>query len=400
MSKLIAFGLLITYLAVSYASIEDTVPVLFWSNIKDQSNVMVPSLKILEKDEFQNVVKDQKAHQIIIFTADELKPSDFTLKTSDGVSCYEDVAKITNKRYIPAVKNAVKSLIDMSESHTDVYVQTDNELSGDITTDTAFIALPKCLDQNTLESCHSQYNRIIAKLMKSFDGKEVLFIFTARKNPQQQSHHSRVVRDVSESAKSSVEVSARAKESILKLSNALIYVAEVNEYLKKEQKSNVIDITGSTQSLVTDNDVTVELKSDKYEFTLHFNKTGDTWNIDSIIVNNKAVKFNQVIGASIGSSYKCSSTVHISYSDNQVDSLSIRGLQIEPKFGNSDQPITRFGPAVDCVGFTTAAIWAGLFVVFLLLSILTVGISFMMDIRTMDRFDDPKGKTITVSATD
>lgn len=42
----------------------------------------------------------------------------------------------------------------------------------------------------------------------------------------------------------------------------------------------------------------------------------------------------------------------------------------------------------------------GFLVVLLYLFILAVGIFFLYDIRTNDRFDDPKGKTITVSATD
>lgn len=57
-----------------------------------------------------------------------------------------------------------------------------------------------------------------------------------------------------------------------------------------------------------------------------------------------------------------------------------------------------FGPCNDCIGFFSAGIWGGLFVVILLLFILFYGICNMMDIRTMDRFDDPKGKTIIVSA--
>lgn len=59
---------------------------------------------------------------------------------------------------------------------------------------------------------------------------------------------------------------------------------------------------------------------------------------------------------------------------------------------------TEFGPCNDCIGYFSAGIWGGLFVVILLLFILFYGICNMMDIRTMDRFDDPKGKTIIVSA--
>lgn len=47
--------------------------------------------------------------------------------------------------------------------------------------------------------------------------------------------------------------------------------------------------------------------------------------------------------------------------------------------------------------FFTAPILAGLFVVFILLFIVTWGIIMIMDIKTMDRFDDPKGKTISIN---
>jgi V-type H+-transporting ATPase S1 subunit len=47
--------------------------------------------------------------------------------------------------------------------------------------------------------------------------------------------------------------------------------------------------------------------------------------------------------------------------------------------------------------FFTPPILAGLFVTFLLLFIVTWGITMIMDIKTMDTFDDPKGKTITVN---
>lgn len=59
-----------------------------------------------------------------------------------------------------------------------------------------------------------------------------------------------------------------------------------------------------------------------------------------------------------------------------------------------------FGQAVDCIPYFNIEIWTGLFVVFLMLFILTWGLQMLMDVNTNDRFDDPKGKTITISATD
>lgn len=60
----------------------------------------------------------------------------------------------------------------------------------------------------------------------------------------------------------------------------------------------------------------------------------------------------------------------------------------------------RFSESYDCASYFTTLIWMGLMVVLLYLFILAVGIFFLYDIRTNDRFDDPKGKTITVTTTD
>lgn len=55
----------------------------------------------------------------------------------------------------------------------------------------------------------------------------------------------------------------------------------------------------------------------------------------------------------------------------------------------------RFVDAYECVGFFTPGIWMGIIVTLILISILTWGMKMIMDIKTMDRFDDPKGKPIS-----
>lgn len=57
-----------------------------------------------------------------------------------------------------------------------------------------------------------------------------------------------------------------------------------------------------------------------------------------------------------------------------------------------------FSDAYDCVGFTTVPIWTGIFVTAILALIMIWALTMIIDIRTMDRFDDPKGKTITISS--
>lgn len=78
--------------------------------------------------------------------------------------------------------------------------------------------------------------------------------------------------------------------------------------------------------------------------------------------------------------------------------IRLTKFQFQPFWDEMNTAEMKFGPCNDCIGFFSAGIWGGLFVVILLLLILFYGISNMMEIRTMDRFDDPKGKTITISA--
>ncbi|XP_067302228.1 V-type proton ATPase subunit S1b [Pseudorasbora parva] len=55
-----------------------------------------------------------------------------------------------------------------------------------------------------------------------------------------------------------------------------------------------------------------------------------------------------------------------------------------------------FSYASDCAGFFTPGIWMGLLISLLMVLILTYGLHMIMQIHTMDRFDDPKGPAISV----
>lgn len=75
-------------------------------------------------------------------------------------------------------------------------------------------------------------------------------------------------------------------------------------------------------------------------------------------------------------------------------------LQFQAPFGSTKNATFVFGDPWHCVGFFTGGILSGLLIVVLLLTITFIGVCWMMDINTMDRFDDPKGKTITINASE
>jgi len=59
-----------------------------------------------------------------------------------------------------------------------------------------------------------------------------------------------------------------------------------------------------------------------------------------------------------------------------------------------------FGYYNDCEGFFTIPIWMGVVTMLAMLAIVLLGIAMLLSINTMDRYDDPKGKTITITAAD
>uniref|UniRef100_H3D4H8 ATPase H+ transporting accessory protein 1b n=1 Tax=Tetraodon nigroviridis TaxID=99883 RepID=H3D4H8_TETNG len=61
---------------------------------------------------------------------------------------------------------------------------------------------------------------------------------------------------------------------------------------------------------------------------------------------------------------------------------------------------TDFSYASDCAGFFTAGIWMGLLTSLILLLIFIYGLHMIMHLNTMDRFDDPKGPSISVPQTE
>lgn len=78
--------------------------------------------------------------------------------------------------------------------------------------------------------------------------------------------------------------------------------------------------------------------------------------------------------------------------------VTLVGFQIQPFFDSDNSSHAQFsGDVWDCVPFFTIPIWMGIISTVLLMIILFFGLTMITNITTMDRFDDPKGKTITIN---
>ncbi|CAH1783266.1 unnamed protein product [Owenia fusiformis] len=112
----------------------------------------------------------------------------------------------------------------------------------------------------------------------------------------------------------------------------------------------------------------------------------------------KMTDAGKILKAATKFSYHCTNPRGINQTEGTTKAdVVFQGLQVEPFMTDKD---SKFSYPDDCDGFFSIGIWMGLITSLILISILTFGLAMIMRLDTMDRFDDPKGKTITVNVSE
>lgn len=95
-------------------------------------------------------------------------------------------------------------------------------------------------------------------------------------------------------------------------------------------------------------------------------------------------------------SYSCNRFSIESDSRNQTDQSTLRfnSLQIQPFYTGKV-----FAESFDCSTLFTLGSWMGLIVMFVFTTVVAIGAYSLINIKTMDRFDSTKGKSIINVAT-
>lgn len=128
---------------------------------------------------------------------------------------------------------------------------------------------------------------------------------------------------------------------------------------------------------------------------MNVNNVSGYWSIDNATVNWNETTYNVTlskVSAPWGFSYHCSSLEKL-VARNSDFTMSLEGFQLQP-FDVMDY---KFSDGWDCVPFFSEVIWMGLIATLAFVLILLFGFSMLASVTTQDRFDDPKGKTITVN---
>lgn len=395
--------LVFTVLFLSVTCYAIDVPVFLWGDIAKTSSKANP-LETLSAPEFTAVVKEELASDplTVVFVDETLSVEDLSRKNDEGETAYGYLhSQLGNSIYLPSVDGPLAALNKLADpSNVDHVKLTENGLSAEISSDETkfwFINLKDAKEGESRDDLLSRHDNFMKDTVEKLreNHKKVVAVYTAH-------YPSWVVPETHSRVRRQANSNITTPDDYI-LNGLRFYVHSI----QIREANNTINLNGIPSSQTEFNDTLNTMNTSvtfgDNSFIMNFRQKAGYWFFDSVTfeagtVQEENLKPVTEVYALMDFSYRCAQMV-VFNSLNISRSLVFEDMQIQPYFTTTNESFV-FGDTFDCVGFFSAAIWAGLMVTFLLLSITFFGIIMMMDIRTMDRFDDPKGKTITINTSE
>ncbi|KAG8287473.1 V-type proton ATPase subunit S1 [Homalodisca vitripennis] len=388
------------------------VPVLLWESSKSDRVNSFPALHRISSEDFQQYVLkkvhgEQPVPLIAVFSEESLSMEDYSWKDSQGQGYFPQLKYITenaaNMEFLPSVQDPIDATKQLSEfGYSLEYVDSDKTVNlPDGCGKVLVVKLQEAEPDEDRPELLRRHDVKIAEIYSKLLSKcsHVIGFLSGQQSswvePEEVSRMKRSPDDNNTSTTYTLYQDAKATSLFYSTSPpVLVYEG------KDVGLGNYTTVVTGDNSKAFDIKLSVKYTPD-YRVMFNFdNKTNGYWYLRTIDVqyaNNPPISLKSPIeiAAPLDMSFHSGSKVVFR---NGSTTLTFSDFQMQPFFLNMGS--RSFGDAVDAVEFFTPAIWSGIFVTFLLGIIFTWGITMIMDIRTMDQFDDPKGKTITVSATD
>jgi len=395
----------------------DFVPVFVWESSKPTDvKITSPALKKYSTDEFADFFVNKlslfsKKPLVVVFTEENLSVEDFSwqdLTESSAFPYLESViTRAANVDFLPSVDNPIRALRRLDklgykwQTVQDPDTMTVPELGGVVME----VKLEDAKGDEDRPDFLRRHDKIISRVYSRLVSQRdnVVGVYTGRFNswiePENEPVLHRVRRLLAEST-------PNATSLLLNTSNTLIYASNKPNLTVSGVSSNLTLL----QTSVTKKE-TATFQSARAKFSTNssdqiilefffYNSTSSTgyWSLENVTYSvNSPNRTDEIpltpefsIIAPVTFSYHCSSKTV--FQGTNV-TLTLENFQAQPYMVKS----AAFGDAYNCELFFTPPIWSGIFVTSILALIMIWGLVMIMDIRTMDQFDDPKGKTITVN---
>ena len=407
--------LLIYLLSLVDISSTECVPVFMWGNIR--YNELVSPLKKINQESFTNIFENEldKKSPLVVFLEQSLSPEDFLLQDSNGNSIFSTLAPLkqsTSVNYWSCVKNPITSITSLKERNV-IKTSVNSVLNESFKLTPGDILVVDLNDANEEEDRIDMLQRhdlnmasIYSYLLK--DHKDLVLLFTAYRPSWIISEEVRSHRKIRETNKAD-EPTPPVEYVVYENSDILLSAIASPILSNNETTVSLADFKVRTNNK-TEEEMDVIFESPTIThitLTFKFLFGGGYWILNNIIVFNTTAPADQQeyyfrckdLYAPEVFSYHCTNLT-LYYPRNVRQNIRFEESEFQVYVEPTNATNNIFGSSYDCVGFMSAPIWSGIFVTFILVLIMTCGLTMMMDIKTMDRFDDPKGKTITVTATE
>lgn len=387
----------------------------------------------------------------------QLSIEDFSqCKDPNGQTCFKGIQKIKSKLYLPSVEDPTPYIKDfVGQDMTDVTLLPSGNFSEPLDYSTekyVFVNFEDDVEDETKSEKLSRHDQMIMSFYKEFllkNDSEIVVVFTGMES----THQKRFVREVFDNAGTDTTTDSTANATTDSPTNSstttetpfvdngiywfgneylMIYCTSMMVKWSENETAvsfyegfNVTEVksvadfqrvddmntnetyasyeTDATNETNTSNETNpnaihymVTSPNNTFEFVI-VRERGYWWAKD-FKLDNETLFSSERISAAEGFSYHCTHAIKLAHPNASVV-VTYERLQLQPNFNGVNGTLMKsFGDAYDCVGFVTPVILSGLFVSFILLFILFIGIICLLEIKPLVRFDDPKGKTITVTS--
>ncbi|XP_059612026.1 V-type proton ATPase subunit S1 [Phlebotomus argentipes] len=369
------------------------VPLLLWGSTQGKT-LSPPAINSLASGNIltDNIVSSQYT---VVFVGDKLSPE--ALNECGEKNCFPYLENVQQKTYFANVENPIGLLATVGDDRKTEWVNAGHKLTpqaGKIT----FVTLTPG-DFNTQDAEIAQ----AVKEIEATGENNAVFVYTAQHNDV--AEESITARRIKRETTNKQDEATDEPFVFFRDNETYIISYSTISFEAPQASPMVLNFTSATVARLNDSEdsgFALNLVGEGPQLTFEIHGLHGRWWVEKLIYDEKEFYLNTYIGTHIGFSFACTPTsIFISKDEvqtNQFNRLHITRLQLEPRFStDATEPFNGFSEPWDCVGFISPGIMGGLFVAILLLVILAAGLSWIMEIRTMDRFDDIKGKTITIN---
>lgn len=396
------------------------VPVFIWGSKKPSAETATPALKKYSTDDFEDYFRKKlsafgEEPVVLVFREENLSVEDFSLQDQAENTVFSHLQTVSTSApeasFIPSVENPLKALERLGkQGFKRIVVKDADEIQiprkgGAV----VFMKMDDAKEDEDRGDLLSRHDLIMSEVyarMKKERGN-VIAVYTGHYSswtePENEPVLYRKRRLLAEPVAADPTSINMNNSFILIYANSMPTVNVSGEVIYLLRGPIVTgDTRASFQSLSAkfNTNRTTTVTNVKLEF-FFYNTTSSTgyWVLENMTYEdsnaNTKITLRPVdsIIAPITFSYHCSSETVFRANNTTI---TFKNFQAQPYLDGN----IVFGDAYNCELFFTAPIWSGLFVTSILALIMIWGLVMIMDIRTMDQFDDPKGKTITISATD